>query len=158
VISGGVALPSDKSYEAERRLFNGAISHRPAVIAFCQNTTDVEAAVRVARRHGIPLSVRGGGHHWAGAALCPDGLVIDLTRMRQVIVDPHSRVATVARGARVKDVAAAAGTHGLLAALGNCGTVGMAGLTLGGGYGPLNGLYGLAADNLLDSAGSERRQ
>jgi FAD/FMN-containing dehydrogenase len=69
--------------------------------------------------------------------------------MRQVIVDPHSRVATVQGGARLKDVAAAAGAHGLVAALGNCGAVGMAGLTLGGGYGPLNGLYGLAADNLL---------
>jgi FAD/FMN-containing dehydrogenase len=149
VISGGIALPSDKSYEAARRVFNGAIPHRPAVIAFCQSTTDVQAAVRVARHHGIPLSVRGGGHHWAGAALCRDGLVIDLSRMKQVVVDPHSGVATVAGGARVKDVATAAGTHGLVAALGNCGTVGMAGLTLGGGYGPLNGLYGLAADNLL---------
>jgi hypothetical protein len=69
--------------------------------------------------------------------------------MRQVIVDPHSRVATVTGGAKAKDVAAEAGAHGLVAALGNCGTVGMAGLTLGGGYGPLNGLYGLAADNLL---------
>jgi FAD/FMN-containing dehydrogenase len=149
VISGGIALPSDKSYEAARHIFNGAIPHRPAVIVFCLSTLDVEAAMRVARRHGIPLSVRGGGHHWAGAALCPDGLVIDLSRMRQVFVDPHSQVATVAGGARVKDVAAAAGTHGLLASLGNCGTVGMAGLTLGGGYGPLNGLYGLAVDNLL---------
>jgi FAD/FMN-containing dehydrogenase len=148
-ISGDIALPSDKSYEAARRVFNGTIAHRPAVIVFCQCTTDVRAAVRVARHHGIPLSVRGGGHHWAGPAICPDGLVIDLSRMRQVVVDPRSRVATVAGGARVKDVATAAGTHGLVAALGNCGTVGMAGLTVGGGYGPLNGLYGLAADNLL---------
>jgi FAD/FMN-containing dehydrogenase len=82
--------------------------------------------VRVARRHGIPFSVRGGGHHWSGSALCPDGLVIDLSKMRQVIVDPHSRVATVPGGAKVKDVAAA-GAHGLVAALGNCGAVGMAG-------------------------------
>ena len=72
-----------------------------------------------------------------------------LGTMRQVIVDSHSRVATVAGGARLKDVAAAAGAHGLVTALGNCGAVGMAGLTLGGGYGPLNGLYGLAVDNLL---------
>ena len=148
-ISGGIALPSDKSYEAARRVFNGAIPHRPAVIAFCQSTADVQAAMRIASHHGMPLSVRGGGHHWAGPALCPDGLVIDLSRMRQVVVDPRSQVATVAGGARANDVAAAAGTRGLVAALGNCGTVGMAGLTLGGGYGPLNGLYGLAADNLL---------
>jgi hypothetical protein len=149
VISGEIASPSDKSYEADRRVWNGAISHRPAVIAFCQSSTDIEAAVRVARRHGIPFSVRGGGHHWAGLALRPDGLVIDLSRMRQVTVDPHSRVATVAGGTKVKDVVAAADAHGLVAALGNCGEVGMAGLTLGGGYGPLNGQYGLAADNLL---------
>jgi hypothetical protein len=109
----------------------------------------VQAAVRVARRHGLPLSVRCGGHDWAGRALYTDGLVIDLTSMRQVVVDPHSRVATVAGGAQIKDVAVAADTHGLVAALGNCGAVGVAGLTLGGGYGPLSGMYGLAADNLL---------
>jgi hypothetical protein len=109
----------------------------------------VQAAVRVARGNGLPFSVRGGGHDWAGRALCADGLVIDLSRMRQVVVDPDSRVATVAGGASNKDVAVAAGSHGLLAALGNCGAVGIAGLALGGGYGPFNGLYGLAADNLL---------
>ena len=89
--------------------------------------------MRIARQHGLSLSVRGGGHGWAGSALCPDGLVIDLSKMRQVVVDPHSRVAIVAGGAKVKDVAAAAGFYGLVAALGNCGEVGMAGLTLGGG-------------------------
>jgi FAD/FMN-containing dehydrogenase len=109
----------------------------------------VQAAVRAARRHGLPLSVRGGGHDWAGRALCDDGLVIDLTGMRDVAVDPQALVATVAGGARVKDVAAAAGAHGLVAALGVCGTVGVASLTLGGGYGPFSGAYGLAADNLL---------
>jgi FAD/FMN-containing dehydrogenase len=109
----------------------------------------VQVAVQTASQRGLSLSVRGGGHGWAGTALCSDGLVVDLSRMRQVIVDPHSRVATVAGGAKAKDVAAAVGAHGLVAALGNCGEVGMAGLTLGGGYGPLNGQYGLAADNLL---------
>src|SRR5262249_61923762 len=97
----------------------------------------------------IPLSVRGGGHDWAGRALCPNGLVIDLSEMRQVVVDPQSRTAIVSGGAQVRDVAAAAAAHGLVAALGNCGEVGMAGFTLGGGYGPLNGQCGLAADNLL---------
>ena len=148
-VSGGVALPSDKAYADARRVWNGAVLHRPAMIAFCERAEDVQAAVRVARRHGLPLSVRGGGHDWAGRALRSGGLVIDLTRMRQVAVDPRARVATVAGGARVKEVAAAAGAHGLVAALGNCGTVGMGGLTLGGGYGPLSGSCGLAADNLL---------
>ena len=132
VISGGITLPSDKLYEATRRVWNRAIPHRPAVIVFCRSITDVEAAVCFARRHRIPFSVRGGGHHWAGPASCPDGLVIDLSRMGRVIVDPHSRAATIAGGATARVVAAAAGTHCLVAALGNCGAVGVAGLTLGG--------------------------
>jgi FAD/FMN-containing dehydrogenase len=148
-ISGPVALPGDELYAEGSRVWNGAVCHRPAIIAFCDQPGDVQAAVRAARRHGLPLSVRGGGHDWAGRALCDGGLVIDLTGMRDVTVDPRGLEATVAGGARAKDVAAAAGAHGLVAALGNCGTVGMAGLTLGGGYGPLSGFCGLAADNLL---------
>jgi FAD/FMN-containing dehydrogenase len=148
-ISGGVALPGDELYEKGCRLWNGAVRRRPAIIAFCRQPEDVQAAVRAARRHSVPLSVRGGGCDWAGRALRDDGLVIDLTGMRDVAVDPRALAATVAGGALAKDVAVAAGAHGLVAALGNCGTVGMAGLTLGGGYGPLNGTCGLAADNLL---------
>lgn len=148
-LSGDVVLPSDESYDETRRVWNRAVQHRPAMMALCERVTDVEAAVRVARRHGLPLSVRGGGHDWLGRAVRHEGLVLDLTRMRGVVVDPHSRVATVAGGARVKDVAVAADAHGLVAALGNCGTVGVAGLTLGGGYGPLIGAHGLATDNVL---------
>jgi hypothetical protein len=149
MIQGRVVSRGGDDYARTRQIWNGAVENQPALFAVCETAADVQAAVRSARQHGLPLSVRGGGHGWAGCALCPDGLVIDLSRMRQVIVDPHTRVATVPGGAKVKDVAAAAGTHGLVAALGNCGEVGMAGLTLGGGYGPLNGRYGLAADNLL---------
>ena len=149
VMQGRVVARGDDDYARTRKIWNGAVENQPALFAVCETSADVQAAVRVARRHGLPLSVRGGGHHWAGPALCPDGLVIDLSAMRQVIVDPHSRVATVQGGARLKDVAAAVGDHGLVAALGNCGGVGIAGPTLGGGYGPLNGLYGLASDNLL---------
>jgi FAD/FMN-containing dehydrogenase len=150
-LSGGVALPGHALYDGGSRVWNGAVRRRPAIIAFCRQPADVQAAVLAARRHGLPLSVRGGGHDWAGRALREDGLVIDLTGMRNVAVDPRALVATVAGGALAKDVAAAAGAHGLVAALGNCGTVGMAGLTLGGGYGPLSGTCGLAADNLLDA-------
>jgi FAD/FMN-containing dehydrogenase len=135
-ISGPVAPPGHELYDKGSRVWNGAVRPHPAIVAFCKQPEDVQAAVRAARRHGLPLSVRGGGHDWAGGALCDDGLVIDLTGMRDVTVDPRALVATVAGGARGKDVAAAAGAHGLVAALGNCGTVGMAGLTLGGGYGP----------------------
>ena len=151
-ISGPVALPGHELYDEGSRVWNGAVRRHPAIVAFCKQPEDVQAAVRAARRHGLPLSVRGGGHDWAGRALCDDGLVIDLTGMRDVAVDPRALVATVAGGARAKDVAAAAAAHGLVAALGNCGTVGMAGLTLGGGYGPLSGTCGLAADNLLGAA------
>jgi FAD/FMN-containing dehydrogenase len=149
VMSGHVALPGDERYDEGCRVWNGAVRRRPAVVAFCRQPEDVQAAVRAARRHRLKLSVRGGGHDWAGRALSDGGLVIDLTGMRGVAVDPRACVATIAGGALVKDVAAAAGAHGLVAALGNCGAVGMAGLTLGGGYGPLSGTCGLAADNLL---------
>jgi len=148
-MQGRVVSWGDDDYALTRRVWNGAVENQPALFAVCETSADVQAAVRSARQHGLPLSVRSGGHDWAGRALCPDGLVVDLSRMRQVIVDPRSRIATVSGGAKVKDVAAAAGAHGLVAALGNCGDVGVAGLTLGGGYGPLNGQCGLAADNLL---------
>lgn len=148
-ISGPVALAGDHLNDEGARVWNRAVRRRPAMIAFCKQAEDVQAAVRAARHHGLPLSVRGGGHDWAGRALSDEGLVIDLTGMRDVELAPRARFATVACGALAKDVAGAAGAHNLLAALGNCGGVGMAGLTLGGGYGPLNGTCGLAADNLL---------
>ena len=148
-MQGRIVLRGEDIYARTRRIWNRAVEKEPALFAVCETSADVRAAVCAARRHGLPFSVRGGGHQWAGLALCQDGLVVDLSAMRQVIVDPRSRVATVQGGARLKDVAAAAGAHGLVTVLGNCGGVGIAGFALGGGYGPLNGLYGLAADNLL---------
>jgi FAD/FMN-containing dehydrogenase len=142
-------MPGHELHEEGSRVWNRAVRRRPAVVAFYKRPEDVQAAVRAARRHGLALSVRGGGHDWAGRALSDNGLVIDLTAMRDVAVDPRALVATVAGGARAKDVANAASAHGLVAAMGNCGAVGMAGLTLGGGYGPLSGTCGLAGDNLL---------
>src|SRR6516164_6142486 len=97
-ISGPVALPGHELYDEGSRVWNGAVRRRPAIVAFCKQPEDVQAAVRAARRHGLPLSVRGGGHDWAGRALCDDGLVIDLTGMRDVAVDPRALVATVAGG------------------------------------------------------------
>jgi FAD/FMN-containing dehydrogenase len=152
MMQGRVVSRGDDDYPRTRKIWNGAAENDPALFAVCETSADVQAAVRSARQHGLPLSVRGGGHDWAGRALCPDGLVIDLGRMRQVTVNRQSQTATVSGGATAKDVAVAAAAHGLVAALGNCGEVGMSGLTLGGGYGPLNGQSGLAADNL---AGAE---
>jgi hypothetical protein len=131
------------------RIWNAAVKHRPAVVVRARAPRGVQQAIRVARDHGMRLSVLGGGHDWAGRGLCDGGLLIDLSRMRGVSVDASARVATVGGGATAADVMAAAAPYGLVAAAGNCGGVGMTGLTLGGGYGPLNGRFGLASDNML---------
>ena len=149
VMQGKVAIAGEASYEAARQVFNGAVDRRPKLFAFCESARDVQEAVRAARAHGLPLSVRGGGHDWAGRALSHQGLVVDLSRMRQVEVDVRGRVATVAGGALAGDVIAAAGPHGLAAVTGAAGTVGFAGLLTGGGYGPLLPRFGLALDNLV---------
>src|SRR3984893_14673213 len=149
VMQGKVAIAGEASYEGARQIFNGAVDRRPTLFAFCESARDVQEAVRAARAYGLPLSVRGGGHDWVGRALSHHGLVVDLSRMRQVEVDVRGRVATVAGGARAIDVIATAGPHGLAAVTGASGTVGLAGLLTGGGYGPLLPRFGLALDNLL---------
>jgi FAD/FMN-containing dehydrogenase len=151
VMQGKVVVYGDEEYSRARQVWNGAVEHQPALFAMCENTSDVQAAVRSARAHELPLSVRGGGHDWAGRALRHDGLVVDLSKMRRVDVDPVTSVATIQGGATAVDVITAASAHGLVAATGNCGTIGMVGLTTGGGYGPLTPRYGLALDNLLSA-------
>ncbi|GAA4575136.1 FAD-binding oxidoreductase [Planotetraspora kaengkrachanensis] len=145
----GRVSTSGPAYDQTIRIWNGAVTHRPAVIVHCATPSDVQAAVDAARTHGLPLSVRAGGHDWAGRSLRHDGLVVDLAAMTSVAVDPDASVATVSGGATVAHVIAAAAPHGLFAVTGTVGHVGMAGLTLGGGYGPLGGRFGLALDNLL---------
>ncbi len=144
-------LTSGAEYEAAVSIWNGAVTSRPLAVLRCADSADVQNGVRTAREKGLPLSVRGGGHDWAGRALADGGLTLDLSPMRQVSVDPATAVATVAGGATAADVAAAAQRVGLVAVTGTAGSVGMAGLTLGGGYGPLSGRFGLAADNLLSA-------
>jgi FAD/FMN-containing dehydrogenase len=131
------------------RIWNRSIDHRPAVVVRCATPDDVSGAIAVARSHGLPLSVLGGGHDWAGRSVRDGGLVIALADMRAVSVDPERRIATVGGGATAADLIAATSPHGLVAATGTVGSVGMAGLTLGGGYGPLAGAHGLALDNLV---------
>jgi FAD/FMN-containing dehydrogenase len=109
---GRVVSWGDYDYARTRRVWNGAVESQPALFAVCETSADVQTAVRIARQHGIPLSVRGGGHGWAGSSLCPDGLVIDLRRMRQVTVEPHSRTAIVSGAGTAKDVAVAAEPRG----------------------------------------------
>lgn len=129
------------------RLWNAQVTARPAVVARCRTAADVQAAVQAARSADVPLSVRGGGHDWAGGAIADGGLMIDLSGMRQVVVEGDE--ARVAGGATVSDVLDAARPHGLAAAVGTVGSVGFTGLTLGGGYGTLIGLIGLGVDNVL---------
>ena len=149
VMQGDVVVPDDESYADTRQIWNGAVECQPALFALCETASDVQAAIRIARKHGLPLSVRGGGHDMEGRALCHDGLVINLTRMRSVEVDVTARIATVLGGARAEDLIGAASAHDLVAVTGVGSSVGLAGLTLGGGYGPLMPRYGLALDNLL---------
>jgi hypothetical protein len=149
VMAEKVVMAGEDAYAGVRQIWNGAVDHQPAVFALCETAEDMQAVMRIARKHDFPLSVRGGGHDWAGRALRHGGLVIDLSRMRQVNVDVARRVATVAGGAIAADVSAAAAPHGLAAVTGNVGAVGMAGFLLAGGYGPLTTRFGLAIDNLL---------
>ena len=142
-------LVGGPAYEAARRVWNGAVDHRPALIVRPWTPGDVQAAVRAAREHRLPLSVLGGGHDWADRPVRPGGLVIDLSQMRRVTIDPLTRIATVAGGATAAGVVDAAAGHGLAAVVGMTGHVGLAGLTLTGGYGPLTGRFGLSLDNLL---------
>src|SRR5215470_10248553 len=151
VMQRNVVLRGDDNYVQTRQIWNGSVEHQPLLFAVCETSEDVQAAVRSAREHEFPVSVRGGGHDWAGRALRHNGLVIDLSHMRSVDVDAKASVATIEGGATAVDVISAATPHGLVAATGNCGTVGMVGLTTGGGYGPLTPRYGLALDNLLSA-------
>ncbi len=151
VMSGAVMSTTDPDYMRVRQIWNGAVKHSPSFFARCRTPADVSACVRMAQRHGLALSVRGGGHDWAGRCLCHDGLVIDLSAMRDVRIDPEACIATIGGGALARDLIAAASLHNLVAVTGSCGDVGMTGLTLGGGYGLLSSRFGLALDNLLSA-------
>src|SRR5215469_15820822 len=149
MMSGPVFAPAGNDFDAGREVWNAAITHRPAIIARCASVEDVQAAVTVAVAHGLPISVKAGGHDWAGRSLREGGLVIDLSRMRGVAVDPLTRTALVDGGVTIGTLVRVARRHGLVPVTGTVRTVGMAGLTLAGGYGPLAGKWGLALDNLL---------
>ncbi|MFB9448721.1 FAD-binding oxidoreductase [Dactylosporangium vinaceum] len=143
--------PDDDGYDGARRVWNAAVTSRPAAVARCRDAAEVAAVVRAAREARQPLSVRAGGHDWAGRAVRDGGVVVDLTGMRAVTVDAAAGVAVVAGGATGADLLAAAQPHGLAAVTGVEPGVGMAGFTTGGGYGPLIGRCGLGADNLLSA-------
>ena len=148
-LAGRLALPGTDAYAAATAIWaRPATEVHPRAIVRCRTADDVQAAIRLAREHALPLSVRGGGHDWAGRALC-GGIVIDLGGMRQVSLVPGDQAVDIGGGALAVDVAVIADPRNGAVAAGSIGCVGMAGLTLGGGYGPLIGRCGLALDNLL---------
>jgi FAD/FMN-containing dehydrogenase len=148
-IGGDLLLPDNARYEEARQVWNGMIDRRPAAIARARTTEDVVAAVRFAREHELEVAVRGGGHSAAGLAVVDDGLVIDLTEMNQVQVDPERSAARAGGGATWRDFDAATQAHGLATTGGVISTTGVGGLTLGGGLGVLMRSRGLACDNLI---------
>jgi FAD/FMN-containing dehydrogenase len=145
---GEVLLPGDAGYDDARKIWNAMIDKRPAVIARCETTSDVVRGVNFARDNGLLLAVRGGGHNIAGHAICADGLVLDLSRMKAARVDPGRRRATIEAGATLADLDAATQAHGLATPVGINSTTGIAGLTLGGGFGWLSRKHGMTVDNL----------
>jgi FAD/FMN-containing dehydrogenase len=148
-VRGTVLRPGDAEYDAARLVRNGLIDRRPALIVRCAGTADVAAAVAFARDHDLVLSVRGGGHNVAGSAVNNGGMVIDLSAMRGVRVDPSARTVRVQGGATWGDVDPATQEFGLATPGGNVSSTGVGGLTLGGGMGHLRRKYGLSIDNLL---------
>ena len=147
-VSGQVVLPGDADYESARTIWNAMIDKRPAVIVRCASTADVVRAVSFARDSGLPLAIRGGGHNIAGSALCEGGIVIDLSQMKGAKVDPRSRRVVIEGGATLADLDAATQAHGLATPAGVNSTTGIAGLTLGGGFGWLSRKHGMTIDNL----------
>jgi FAD/FMN-containing dehydrogenase len=150
-IRGEVIVPGDANYDEARAVWNAMIERRPAVIVRCRGAADVCRAVRFARYSGLRLAVRGGGHNIAGNAVCDGGVVIDLSLMRSVRVDPAARTARVEAGCTLRDVDHEAQAFGLAVPVGINSTTGIAGLTLGGGFGWISRSLGLTIDSLLSA-------
>src|SRR3954466_9480616 len=148
-LSGDVLVDGDREYERARLSFNLLIDRRPAVIARCVDADDVAAALAFAQSNALEIAVRGGGHNPAGHCAVDDGLVIDLSRMRNVEVDPERRIARSEGGATWLDFDAATQQHGLVTPGGVVGSTGVTGLALGGGIGHLTAQFGLTCDNLI---------
>jgi FAD/FMN-containing dehydrogenase len=150
-LRGDLITPADPRYDQVRKVWNGDIDRHPPLIARCADAADAAAAVTFAADRGLPIAVRGGGHSVAGQGLCDDGLVVDLSRMRAVTVDPRRRLAHVQGGALWQDVDPATQAHSLATTGGIVSETGVGGLTLGGGLGHLMRRCGLTVDNLVEA-------
>ena len=147
-LEGSVLRPDDEAYAQSVSLWNGMIAKRPAIVVRAASVDDVVRTVRFAAEHGIELSIRGGGHNIAGLALCDGGMTLDMSGRNAVEVDPGARLARVQAGALLGDVDRATQQHGLVATLGFVSLTGVAGLTLGGGFGYLTRRFGWTVDDL----------
>src|SRR6266571_7486007 len=148
-ISGSVLGPQDAGYDPARALHNGLIDRRPALIVRCRTTMDVVAALAFARRAGLEVSIRGGGHNVAGRAVTDGGVMIDLAEMKGIAIDAERATARAEAGVTWGELNHVAAAHGLAVTGGTVSGTGVAGYTLGGGLGWLMAKHGLAADNLL---------
>jgi FAD/FMN-containing dehydrogenase len=148
-LKGTLLAPGEEGYDTARRVWNGMIDKHPALIARCAESADVVHAVTFARERELLLAVRGGGHSFPGYSTCEGGLLIDLSPMRSVVVRPDARTALAGGGAWGAHVDGEAQMHALATTLGQISNTGIAGLTLGGGFGWLSRRFGLACDNLL---------
>ncbi|HEX3639139.1 MAG TPA: FAD-binding oxidoreductase [Paraburkholderia sp.] len=150
-VRGQLLRPGDAGFDEARSIWNAMIDRHPAMVLRCAGAADVRRGVAFARDNGLPLAVRGGGHNIAGTALCDDGLVIDLSLMKSVHIDAAARRAYVEPGATLRDFDHEAQAFGLATPLGINSTTGVAGLTLGGGFGWLSRKYGMTVDNLISA-------
>jgi FAD/FMN-containing dehydrogenase len=150
-IGGGVIEPDDATYDEARAVYNAMIDRRPAAIARCATVRDVQAALELGRTSGVPVAVRGGGHSGSGFGTVDGGIVVDLSPMQLIEVDPERRTVRVEGGATWGQVDAATHPHGLATPAGIISTTGVGGLALGGGHGYLSRKYGLTIDNLLEA-------
>ena len=150
-LSGTLVLPQDTAYEELRKVYNGMIDKRPAMIALCDNNNDVITCVNFARDNDILLSIRGGGHNAGGLGICDGGLVIDLSPMKEININAAGKTVKVQGGCLLKELDAATHEVGMAVPAGIFGGTGIAGLTLGGGLGHLTRQYGLTIDHLLEA-------
>jgi FAD/FMN-containing dehydrogenase len=150
-LTGSLIGPEDAGYDNLRKVYNGMIDKRPAMIVRCINTADVIHCVNFARENNLLLSIRGGGHNAGGLGICEDGLVIDLSLMKQIEIDAATKRVKVQGGCLLKELDSATHNEGMAVPSGIFGTTGVAGLTLGGGLGHLTRHYGLTIDHLLEA-------
>lgn len=148
-LRGHVVLPEDNAYDDARRVWNGMVDKRPAMVVYCATPDDAAEVVAAARSHELPLAVRSGGHNVAGSSVCDDGIVADLSSMKTIAVDSERRIVRAEAGVTLGEFDSATQAHGLATTMGVVSGTGIAGLTLGGGFGKLGRKHGLTCDNLV---------